>query len=190
LQLSGFIIGALGHFPETPPDTSNDPVYNTATIQVLKRAVGGTNCAAALSAYASLVAPFWRAEATSVASLGCGTNDYTNGRTTVATYADILSFVAAAKATGFTVIVNTLPSAQRFADSTGNTWRVDLNGRIAGGAVANGYLVADEASDPNIGCQTCYLDATYFTDGTHMTTAGWAIKGNYTYLLLQSLGFH
>jgi hypothetical protein len=190
LQLSGFIIGTLGHFPETPPDTSNDPRYNTATIDVLKSAVGGTTCAQALAAYASTVAPFYdgRRKA-NVASLGCGTNDYTGGRTTTATYADIVSFVAAAKATGYTVVVNTLPSAQRFDTVPGDAWRTDLNSKITGGAVTNGYLVADEASDPDIGCKTCYLNATYFTDGTHMTTAGWNIKGGYTYTILVSLGF-
>jgi hypothetical protein len=176
----------------TGPVVPGAGVYNSPYIEAYIEAVGGTACSDALALYPTNVARRYRPEAgaRNVASLGCGTNDYIHGKTEAATYADILAYVVAAKATGFTVIVNTVPSAAQFGPAAGNTWRNNLNALITGGAAGNGYLVADEAADANIGCQTCYLNTTYFTDQVHMTTAGYAIKGGITAAVLSSLGFN
>lgn len=196
LALSGYILGTLDWFPERPlppvSGTGPEPYteYNTSTIQSRKFSAGGTDCDFAISQLETYGPSYYRPETLlNVASLTTGSNDYVHGSTVAACFANILDFVATAQAMGYLVIVNTVPSAQRFDTTAGNTWRDDLNTEIRNGAATYNYLVADVASDPDIGCRTCYLNPTYFVDDIHFTAAGNLILGSYTYALLSALGF-
>jgi lysophospholipase L1-like esterase len=182
-----------GSFSGTPPATNNDPYYYNSplSIQTYKAAVGGTGSADLASRIAAITA-WYRPEAgaRNVVSIGVGTNDYTQGRSEADTYTNVVAHVAALKAVGFTVIVSTVPSAARFDTTQGDTWRTNYNALVTGGAVTYGYSVADEAANGTIGCRACYADATYFSDGTHFTSAGDAIKGSITAAILMSMGFN
>lgn len=185
------MFGTLGYFIG-PIVTPGGDAFFTPYIQAYNRAVGGTDASDALAAYPITMAPLYRPEAglQNVISLGVGTNDYIHGKTEAAVYADILAFVVDAQTTGYTVIVNTVPSAIQFGPAPGNTWRNNLNALITGGAAGNGYLVADEAANADIGAQFSYTNLTYFqADGVHMTTAGYNVKGGITAAILTSLGF-
>lgn len=156
-------------------------------------AYGGTGCGDAVTNYPTLGRPFYNSRRMRNAfTLNCGVNDYTHGDTTASVYANLLAVVALAKADGFTVAVSTLAAAQRFTDPTGYAWRADLNSKITGGAVANGYVVWDVGADASVGCDTCWQNATYFSqepDVVHFTTAGTAVQAGYLTTALQALGF-
>lgn len=186
-ELSAFIIETLRLFGGTVPDTSNDPLYNTETIDAAKFAEGGTDCSDAVAKYPTFVAPFYNSNRqANVASIGCGHNDYIHGKTAAASYADILSFVSAAKTTGFTVVVGTVASSFFVSD----VWRADLNTLIRDGAAANDYIVRDSGSDASLGCSGCYSNLTYFdADQTHLNLTGQVVKAGYMYDILFALGF-
>lgn len=173
------------------------PTYTQA--EIISAAVGGTTCAdwdagASVSGfpvgYASIIAPyFFSARTRNIAVLGCGTNDWLSGASTTTVYNHILSIVAKAKATGFSVVVGTISSSDRFTMANGGwAWRADLNSKITGGAVANGYTVFDYGNDAMLGGNTSWMDATYFTDGTHFTAAGQTIQAMYLKTALDALG--
>ncbi len=149
-------------------------------------AVSGQTCAQIAARYSTSVAPFYASNrARNVASIMCGAND--GGGTAAASYASILSWVSAAKASGYQVIVLTMLSRVG-----GDTFKNALNPLITGGAVANGYTVADAGSDPNLGCDGCYTNSTYFqADGIHPTVVGEALVATgYYEPALASLGFN
>jgi hypothetical protein len=104
----------------------------------------------------------------SVAILFAGTNDVANGISpaTVANY--LASHAALLEAKGCLVGVGTMISR------TGQDANKDaLNPLIRSGANAGGYFVVDFASQPNVGADGAYSNATYFQgDGVHPTNAG------------------
>ncbi len=85
--------------------------------------------------------------------------------------------MVAAQAAGFTKIVtSTILPRTNFNVGTGN-FRVDCrnyyNSLLIAGAVANGYVVADIGSIPQL---QNTADLTYFLpDGIHLTAAGYAL---------------
>lgn len=98
----------------------------------------------------------------------------------------MLSYVTAAKATGYSVIVMTIMSNAVLPDGP----RATLNGLITGGAAGNGYIVADVGANATMGCNGCNSNMTYFQpDGTHPTVAGHIIVAGIVKTALQSLGF-
>ncbi len=142
-----------------------------------------------MSAYASVAAPHYSSlRQRNVLSINCGNNDYAQGTTDpTVIYSRILSYVSAAQGTGFSVVVVTVLSTSAIPNST----RVTLNGLITGGAVANGYTVADAGADAIMGCDGCYANTTYFqAGGVHPTVVGHAIVATYVESALSALGFH
>lgn len=115
----------------------------------------------------------------------CGANDV-GANDPNASYASILSWVSAAKATGYSVVVLTMISKLG-----GDTFKNSLNTLILNGAVANGYTVADMTADTHVGCDGCYSNLTYFqADGIHPTATGESTIAGYLETALQSLGFN
>ncbi len=124
----------------------------------------------------------------------CGANDYTNNITDLSSYNSILSYVSAAQATGFSVIVLTPTSrigGPNTNGQTGDQFVQALSVRIRNGAVANGYTVADVNADPVMGCTGCYSNLTYFdSGGLHPTQTGLNVIAGYLTTALLSVGFH
>ena len=81
------------------------------------------------------------------------------------------SYVGKAKAAGFRVLVGTIPPAN---DYTGGreTLRTGFNAWIRSNASALGYTVADFAAIPSLANT---FNATYYTDGLHLTAAGYGL---------------
>ena len=192
-----YVVDVLASFPARPlPSPADSPPnvyweYNTSAMNSVKYSQSGTAVTEML-AQLNLYGPGWYRPETSlnVTSIGGGTNDYIQGKSVAVVYAQLLEFVATSHVMGYQhVIIETVPSATQFNPAPGNTWRNDLNAAITGGAVANNYTVSDIASDPIIGCQTCYQNTTYFADGVHFTSAGKLIKAQYMYNALYALGF-
>lgn len=155
------------------------------------QALGGTGCVEAYTnwlANTDLNPPgiaaftFYNSDRKSnLMTIQCGVNDYIHGNTAATSYTALTNLVAAAKAKGYTVIVATLTDSCHISQGGGEaSFRGALNTSITGGAVANGYTVADYAADPFIGCDGCSLSSTYFqtpeggctTGGVHLTAAG------------------
>lgn len=153
--------------------------------------VGGRKCQDVIDNAATEVDTHYQAIAPlNIASLECGVNDYGvgAGQTTdpAVTYAKMLTWVSARKAVGWQVIVFTMESNSAVLES----FRTTLNSSITGGAVANGYTVADVGSDSIMGCNGCYSNTTYFLDGIHPTVAGNLIYSGYLATALSALGAH
>lgn len=155
--------------------------------------LGGTDCSDQITRYPTYGAPFFTARRSyNVMAFLCGTNDFVHGKSAATAYADLLSTVALAQATGYTVTVSTIISAERFDTASGRTWRSDINAAILGGAGTHGYTVWDVASDPDLGCDACWQNPTYFnhaeTDVVHLTDAGQSIQAGYLKAALLLLG--
>ncbi len=153
--------------------------------------VGGRKCQDMIDNAAAEVDPHFNALAPlNAAHLECGTNDYGTGtgQTTnpATTYAKMLTWVAARQAVGWSVVVFTLSDSSVVDE----TFRATLNASITGGAVANGYKVADVGSDSHMGCNGCFSDTTYFLDGTHPTVIGNQIYATYLESALTAIGVH
>ena len=119
--------------------------------------------------------------------LVCGRNNLGSGVSPATTFAQMEAYISAAKATGYTVVVQTVISSF----NVNNTDRATLNTLIRNNAVADGYTVMDVAADPNLGCDLCYLSPVYFLDLVHLTyDAGMPIQAAYLKSTLQSLGFN
>lgn len=69
--------------------------------------------------------------------------------------------------------------------STYNAWLVSQAGKVCGlsscssGAGDSRIVIADAASDANIGCDNCWTNTTYFINDPHMTAVGYSIWGGY-----------
>lgn len=177
------------------------PVFTN--MDYISAAVGGTTCqlwnsggmsSGILVGYSTNAAPFYYSRRMrNVLVLGCGTNDWVAGRSAAQVYSDLLSIVASAQATGFSVAVGTVSSAQRFTMANGGyAWRSTLNSSIVSGAAGHGYSVFDYGDDATIGCDTCWTNSTYFnhadSDVVHLTNAGQVIQASYLQPVLAALG--
>lgn len=165
-----------------------------------RQAVGGTDCEQAYQGYiggtdlnppAIPAIKFYDARRhINLITLQCGVNGFIHGRTATQEFTSITNFVTAAKATGFTVIVATLTDSSFISNGGGETtYRAALNTAITGGAVGQGYTVADYAANAFIGCDGCYSNTTYFTDGVHLTTAGIAIQATIMEAAMAAISF-
>lgn len=155
--------------------------------------LGGTDCSDQVTRYPTYGAPFYRSRRTyNVMALLCGTNDFVHGKSAATAYADLVTTVGLAQATGYTVTVSTIISAERFDTVSGRAWRSDINTLIRSGAATYGYSVWDVATDPDLGCDNCWSNATYFNhseaDVVHLTEAGQAIQAGYLNTALLSIG--
>lgn len=210
LGTNGFVPVICAHFG------CNGAYYTFAgsnQITESSQALGGTDCGQAYTGYLSNVdlnppVGSWPNQAaisfyngkrkSNLMTIQCGVNDYVHGNNATAAYTGITNLVAAAKAQGYKVIVaTTMDSCHIYLGGGETTFRAALNSSITGGAVANGYTVADYASDPNIGCDGCSQNSTYFqvpengcvTGGVHPTAAGAAIQASIMEAAMVSIGF-
>jgi len=135
---------------------------------------GGETSASMLAQYSASVAAHFNPNTLNVLTIMIGANDFVAGTATATTYANILSEVAAAQATGFQrVIVFTNTSHNGLVNAlTGDQWMQDLASKITGGAVAHNYSVCDVNSDTNLGITGAYADTLWFQDGIHPTQTG------------------
>lgn len=102
-----------------------------------------------------------------------GTNDGLFGATAQVTFNAIQSDVNVLKSAGCQVGVATMLSRTAL-----DTFKDQLNPLIRAGAANGGYFLIDTASSPNLGCDGCNTNTTYFnTDDTHPTNAGQTILG-------------
>jgi hypothetical protein len=109
-----------------------------------------------------------------------GTNDWWRGTPggppiSVATEQGFIDrLVSAATGDGWTVFVTNM--IDRGTNNSENAAQLaDMTASINSKAVTNpawGYLLADLASDPSIGCAGCNRDRTHFGDYIHLTAAG------------------
>lgn len=114
--------------------------------------------------------------APSAAVFFAGTNDiFVFGFSAAATYNNIMSWVNQMQGSGCQLFVGTmLPRAS----STGDTDKNTLNPLIRSGAQLGLYNLIDFASNPNLGADGAYSNATYFNaDLTHPTNAGQSLLG-------------
>lgn len=100
-----------------------------------------------------------------------GTNDGLFGATAAKTFNALASFANIAHSYGCQVGVATMLS--RTAE---DTFKDALNPLIRAGAASGNYFLIDTASSPNLGCDGCYSNTTYFnTDQVHPKNAGQVI---------------
>lgn len=148
--------------------------------------MGGSTSNDVVARVGTAVLPFITTIPPTVCTLMIGTNDPNIGNTTAMAYANILSWVSTVKAAGCTVIVST-----NISEMGRDTFLQTLGALIRGGAVANGYSVADVQSDPNMGCVGCWMNAMYFrADGVHPTQLGYQTIAPYFTAAMKAAGFN
>lgn len=95
-------------------------------------------------------------------------------------YADFQTWLAARLAAGWSatniVVCTMLPRT-----GVSNTTRGTYNTNLVNGVSTYGYRMARLDLDPNIGCNGCDTNTTYFYDGTHPTVAGHVIIATIIY---------
>ncbi|MCX6373913.1 MAG: SGNH/GDSL hydrolase family protein [Actinobacteria bacterium] len=103
-------------------------------------------------------------------------------------YDGLLTYCAARRAAGFKVVVLTLlPRSDREGFNAARaTYNAAIREHWAG--FADG--LADVAADPRIGADGANLDALYYADGTHPTTAGYGVMAAAVAPVLESIGWH
>lgn len=116
--------------------------------------------------------------------LWAGTNDIAGGATAAATHANLRSCWATMKANGARVVAVNIIKRAMF-DAGMETKRQAVNALIAAdvGTLCDALVdVSARAEFSDTG------DATYFTDGTHLTSAGYAIVAALVKSAIDSLG--
>lgn len=106
--------------------------------------------------------------------LWAGTNDFEQvGATVAAVYANITSYVSAVHAAGGKVIVGTMLSRTGSNPVGGETLDADKNALnaliLANSAGADGEA---DFTGTLLGCDGCFANTTWFTDGVHPTALG------------------
>jgi hypothetical protein len=103
-----------------------------------------------------------------------GTNDfYESGDTVDNVYGYLRNYCAARRAVGWKVVAVTM--MQRSASQTVENTRLDYNGRIRVGWQSFADGLADVAADARL--SDC-SNATYFSDGTHLTNLGYGVAAS------------
>lgn len=135
---------------------------------ITNKAVAGQTCATILSNYSANIAPLFNAkDFKNVVSLECGINDLEAGSTPAQIYTSMSSYIAAAHATGFKVILWTVTATPRISETDRQTLNTSIIGNAAG---ADG--IANYNSTP-IGLPGSYTNTFYFqSDQTHPTDNG------------------
>lgn len=119
----------------------------------------------------------------SVCVLWAGTNDIAGGASAATVTANLLAYVAAQKAAGYThVLVLTVIDRTSF-DAAKDAIRATVNSDIASNAATSGYTVVDVAAFLNDATNTTYYNA----DGTHLKTAGYAYVAGEVATAIQAL---
>jgi lysophospholipase L1-like esterase len=140
------------------------------SLPFINRGVNGQTLVSMDSGYATNTAPSYSTTYNTLVILG-GTNDLSSSVAAATLGTAIRSYAAKAKATGFKVIVATVPpstvitSAKETERTAYNTDLRNNWGSFADGIVD--FAAISQFSDPT--------NTTYFRDGTHPTAAGYAL---------------
>lgn len=140
--------------------TQIDPLFNPSLVCVL-HALGGTNDLAASNV----------------------------GGNPAAIYATTRDYHLARRAAGFSTVVYTiLPRTGTTNDALFEQKRQELNTLIRNGWQGFASQLADIGADAVIGAAGASTNLTYYTDGTHLTNAGYAIMARYARAANRALG--
>jgi lysophospholipase L1-like esterase len=116
-----------------------------------------------------------------------GSNNIDGGSTAAAVQSMLLAYVSNRKLAGWDDII-VLTCLDRSAYSAAETiQRNSWNTLIRNDANTYGYTVADVAADSTIGPDGAWSNATYFSDGVHLTNAGYSIVANLVKTKIESL---
>lgn len=137
-------------------------------VGVVNVGYGGQTASVIASNTAPVVAGHYVAGTRNIAWLGpIGTNDIAGATAPATVFANIQSAVATLKAAGFTVVLsNEFPRTDGYASAM-----TTLRGLIASGT-SGADLVVDPITMPQLADPT---NTTYFADGLHETTLGYAV---------------
>lgn len=118
-----------------------------------------------------------------------GTNDLKQGATAAAAYANLVAYCQARQAAGWTVIILTiLPRSGVGTPPTFNADRATINTNIRNNYATFAAAVADVAANTDIGEDGDSDNPLYYSDGTHMTTAGYNIVAGIVAATVNGLG--
>jgi lysophospholipase L1-like esterase len=108
-----------------------------------------------------------------------GTNNFFFGQTLEETYNSLLAYCAARRKAGLKVIVVTMMSrtGTGAGGATLDSFKNSYNTLIRANWSQFADGMADVAANANLGADGAYANTTYFYDGIHPTTAGYAIIG-------------
>lgn len=121
----------------------------------------------------------------SIALLFAGTNDVANGFSPGGVVGYLITYANQAAKLGCTPMIATMLSRSG-QDTNKNT----LNNYIRQNAIMGGYIVADFASDPHLGCDGCSANTTYFNaDGVHPNQTGQNLIGAEASNVINAYGF-
>lgn len=162
-------IGFNGKTPYTSLLTLNKSPFN-----VVNQGLGGETLATMLSEFSTKTVYQFIGGIPNYVGLWAGTNDFANSGATVAgVYANLTSYVTAVHNAGGKVIVATMLSRTGTNPVGGETLDTDKNNYnaliLANTAGADG--IVDFTGTP-LGCDGCYANTTWFTDGVHPTQLG------------------
>jgi lysophospholipase L1-like esterase len=125
-----------------------------------------------VSNYAADIAPIYNPLAiNNILEIAAGTNDIGGTTTDVQVEGYLQSYITAAHATGWKVIVATILPRNGFT-TTQNTYLANVNTWIRAGS-SGADAIADYAADPTMGNSASVTNTTYYADGTHPTTLGY-----------------
>ena len=116
------------------------------------------------------------------------TNDLKLGADRATAYANMVAYCQARKNAGFSVVLLTiLPRTQVGLPETFEADRIAINDLIKANYASYASAVADVAADSRIGDYGDSDDTTYYSDGVHMTEAGYAIVAGIVATTIQAL---
>lgn len=112
--------------------------------------------------------------------LAIGTNNLHIGDSASTVYAGIAAYVNAVKSTGYEIVISSILPRASFISTAKETERLALNqllkdNWLSMGAI--GYINYD--NEGTMGSNTFVTNTTYYGDGTHPTTVGYALLGTY-----------
>lgn len=132
--------------------------------------------------------------------LWCGVNDLANNRTAVQTIADLTTGVQTLKASGAKVVLATIIPCTGFYTTIKETYRLAVNNAIRAGLgqdlTLDFSLIADPGNagylcfqNPSGGADNITDNATYYSDGVHLTDLAYGLVGTTVYNGLVNAGF-
>lgn len=117
--------------------------------------------------------------ARNVAVVWLGTNDMGTGSpiSPSATYANLVYICRYLRGVGYKVVVTTAISriGNGYQGTSNDSLKNQYNALIRGNWYYFADSLSDLAADANLGCDGCHANATYFSDGIHLTAAGYSI---------------
>jgi lysophospholipase L1-like esterase len=168
-------------YPRQTAEGVNATVYNFG--------VSGQGSAAMLADAVTQVDAVYDATKVNIVCAWIGTNDILTGGAPTTTYNNIKAYHDGRRAAGFKTLVFTIMPRTGGADDAGhNTRRIAVNDLIRANWATFADGLVDVANDPVLGNVANTTNATYFSDQTHLTNAGYAIVARLARVELRKLG--